>query len=93
MHERPRYLVAIYPRRPQRGSGLSVVRLLIEAMDDRLQVAAHPRGGADVQRLLPIARTQHLVGQSAITRKPCVAAQTCHALVGLVGWAVAGGES
>jgi hypothetical protein len=64
MHERPRYLVAICPRRPQRGSGsgLSVVRLLIEAMDERLQVAAHPRGGADVQRLLPIARTQQLGG-------------------------------
>lgn len=44
---------------PQRGSGigLSVVRLLIEAMGDRLQVAAHPRGGADVQRLLTIGRT------------------------------------
>ncbi len=46
----------------QRGSGLSVVRLLIEAMGDRLEVAAHPLGGADVQRLLPIARTQQLGG-------------------------------
>jgi|LauGreDrversion4_2_1035121.scaffolds.fasta_scaffold1283941_2 hypothetical protein len=47
---------------PQRGCGLSVVRLLIEAMGDRLQVAAHPRGGSDTQWLLPIARTQQLDG-------------------------------
>ena len=39
---------------PHRGSGigLSVVRLLIEAMDGRVQVAAHPGDGADVQVLL-----------------------------------------
>jgi len=40
---------------PHRGSGigLSVVCLLIEAMGGRVQVAAHPDGGADVQVLLP----------------------------------------
>ena len=39
---------------PHRGSGigLSVVRLLIEAMGGRVQVAAHPGGGADFQVLL-----------------------------------------
>ncbi len=49
---------------PQRGCGigLSVVRLLIEAMGDRVQVAAHPRGGADVQRRQTIGRTQQLGG-------------------------------
>jgi len=35
------------------GIGLSVVRLLIEAMDGRVQVADHPGGGADFQLLLP----------------------------------------
>ena len=34
------------------GIGLSVVRLLIEAMGGRVQVAAHPGGGADVQLVL-----------------------------------------
>ena len=34
-------------------SGLSVVRLLIEAMGGRVQVAAHPGGGADFQLVLP----------------------------------------
>ncbi len=40
---------------PHRGSGigLSVVRLLIEAMGGLGQVAAHPGGGADFQLLLP----------------------------------------
>jgi len=39
---------------PHRGSGigLSVVRLLIEAMGGRVQVADHPGGGADVQVVL-----------------------------------------
>jgi signal transduction histidine kinase len=35
------------------GIGLSVVRLLIEAMGGRVQVAAQPGGGADFQLLLP----------------------------------------
>ena len=35
------------------GIGLSVVRLLIETMGGRVQVAAHPGGGADVQLVLP----------------------------------------
>jgi two-component system, OmpR family, sensor kinase len=35
------------------GIGLSVVRLLIEAMGGCVQVAAHLGGGGDVQRLLP----------------------------------------
>ena len=35
------------------GIGLSVVRLLIEAMGGRAQVAAQPGGGADFQLLLP----------------------------------------
>ena len=40
-------------RRFVRGSaGLSVVRLLIEANGGRVQVAAHPGDGADVQVLL-----------------------------------------
>jgi signal transduction histidine kinase len=40
-------------RRFVRGSaGLSVVRLLIEAMGGRVQVAAHPGGGADVQLVM-----------------------------------------
>ena len=34
------------------GIGLSVVRLLIEAMGGRVQVADHPGGGADFQVLL-----------------------------------------
>jgi signal transduction histidine kinase len=40
---------------PHRGSGigLSVVRLLIEAMGGRVQVAVQPSGGADFQLLLP----------------------------------------
>jgi signal transduction histidine kinase len=40
---------------PHRGSGigLSVVRLLIEAMGGRVQVAAQHGGGADFQLLLP----------------------------------------
>jgi signal transduction histidine kinase len=40
---------------PRRGSGigLSVVRLLIEAMGGRVQVADNPSGGADFQLLLP----------------------------------------
>jgi two-component system OmpR family sensor kinase len=40
---------------PRRGSGigLSVVRLLIEAMGGRVQVADHPGGGADFQLVLP----------------------------------------
>jgi two-component system, OmpR family, sensor kinase len=40
---------------PRRGSGigLSVVRLLIEAMGGLMHVADHPGGGADVQLLLP----------------------------------------
>jgi len=40
---------------PRRGSGigLSVVRLLIEAMGGRMQVVDHPGGGADFQLLLP----------------------------------------
>jgi len=40
---------------PRRGSGigLSVVRLLIEAVGGRVQVADHPGGGADFQLLLP----------------------------------------
>jgi two-component system OmpR family sensor kinase len=39
---------------PHRGSGigLSVVRLLIEVMGGRVQVAAHPGGGADFQLVL-----------------------------------------
>jgi two-component system OmpR family sensor kinase len=41
---------------PRRGSGigLSVVRLLIEAMGGRVQLADHPGGGADFQLLLPV---------------------------------------
>jgi signal transduction histidine kinase len=35
------------------GIGLSVVRLLIEAMGGRGQVAAKPGGGADFQLALP----------------------------------------
>jgi signal transduction histidine kinase len=35
------------------GIGLSVVRLLIEAMGGRAQVVAHPGGGADFHLLLP----------------------------------------
>ena len=38
------------------GSGLSVVRLLIEAMGRRVQVADHPGGGADVQVFMPVVR-------------------------------------
>ena len=40
---------------PHRGSGigLSMVQLLIEAMGGRVQVAAHPGGGADFQLVLP----------------------------------------
>jgi len=40
---------------PHRGSGivLSVVRLLIEVMGGRVQVADNPGGGADFQLLLP----------------------------------------
>jgi len=40
---------------PHRGSGtgLSVVRLLIEALGGRVPVAVHPGGGADFQLLLP----------------------------------------
>ncbi len=40
---------------PRRGSGigLSVVRLLIEPMGGRVQVADNPGGGADFQLLLP----------------------------------------
>ena len=38
------------------GIGLSVVRLLIEAMGGRVQVAAHPGGGADFQLVLAVAR-------------------------------------
>ena len=34
------------------GIGLSVVRLLIETMGGRVQVADHPGGGADFQVLL-----------------------------------------
>ena len=41
---------------PHRGSGigLSVVRLLIEAMGGRMQVVAQPGGGADFQLVLPV---------------------------------------
>ena len=43
---------AASPRRVS-GIGLSVVRLLIEAMGGRVQVVAQPGGGADFQLVLP----------------------------------------
>ena len=50
----PCWLRAEFRRIRHRGSGigLSVVRLLLEAMGGRVLVAAHPGGGADVQVLL-----------------------------------------
>jgi signal transduction histidine kinase len=50
----PCRLRAEFRRIRHRGSGigLSVVQLLIEAMGGRVQVAAHPGGGADFQALL-----------------------------------------
>ena len=56
----PCWLRAESRRIPRRGSGigLSVVCLLIEAMGARVQVAAHPGGGADVQLLLSGVRAR-----------------------------------
>ena len=49
-----------HPKLQRRGPGigLSVVCLLIEAMGARVQVAAHPGGGPDVQLLLPGVRAR-----------------------------------